>query len=69
MDRKSTLGCCFNMGSGVVSWYNRKQKFFALSFAEAKYMATSIATCEAIWLLKLLVALFGQELESTIIHL
>lgn len=27
-----------------------------------------MVTCEAIWLQKLLVALFGQKMESTIIH-
>ena len=34
-DRKSTSGCCFSIGSGVVSWFNRKQKSVALSSAEA----------------------------------
>ena len=24
IDRKSTLGCCFSMGSGVISWFSRK---------------------------------------------
>ena len=24
-DRKSTSGCCFSIGSGVVSWFNKKQ--------------------------------------------
>jgi hypothetical protein len=68
VDRKSTSGCCFSLGSGVVSWFSRKQKSVALSSAEAEYMAASMAACEAIWLRKLLVALFGQELEPTIIH-
>jgi hypothetical protein len=68
MDRKSTSGCCFSLGSEVVSWFNRKQKSVALSSSEAEYMVASMATCEAIWLRKLLVALFGQELEMTIIH-
>jgi hypothetical protein len=39
-----------------------------LSSAEAEYMATNLATCEAIWLQKLLMGLFGQELEATVIH-
>ena len=25
-DQKSTSGCCFNIGSGVISWFNGKQK-------------------------------------------
>ena len=31
-------------------------------------MASNLATCEAIWIWKLLVGLFGQELETTVIH-
>ena len=40
----------------------------ALSSAEAEYMATSQASCEAIWLRKLLVGLFGRELRPTMIY-
>ena len=40
----------------------------ALSSAEAEYIAASMATCEAIWLRNLLVALFGQKVETTVIH-
>jgi hypothetical protein len=67
-DRKSTSGCCFSLGSTVISWFNRKQTSVALSSTEAEYMATSLASCEAIWLRKLLTRLFGQELELTVIH-
>ena len=45
-DQKNTSGCCFSIGSGVVSWFSRKQKSVALSSTEAKYMATSLAACE-----------------------
>jgi hypothetical protein len=31
-------------------------------------MATNLASCEAIWLHKLLVGLFGQVLEPTVIY-
>ena len=58
-DRKSTSGCCFGLGSVIVSWFSRKQKSVALSSAEAEYMAASQASYEAIWLRKLLVGLFG----------
>ena len=58
-DRKSTSGCCFGLGSTVVSWFSRKQKSVALSSSEAEYMAASQASCEAIWLHKMLVGLFG----------
>ena len=29
-DRKNTLGCCFSLGSGVISWLNIKQNSVAL---------------------------------------
>ena len=67
-DRKSTSGCCFNIGSGVVSWFNRKKKSVALSSAEAEYMAANMAACEGMWLRKLLAGLFECELEATVVH-
>jgi hypothetical protein len=39
-----------------------------LSSAKAENMAASQASCEAIWLRKLLVGLFGHELRPTVIH-
>jgi hypothetical protein len=68
VDKKITSSCCFNLGSGVISWFNRKGKSVALSSIEAEYMVVSLAACEAIWLRKLLMGLFGQELETTIIE-
>ena len=35
IDRKSTLGCFFGMGSGVISWFSKKKSCVALSTAEA----------------------------------
>ena len=67
-DRKSTLGCCFGLGSAVVSWLSRKQQSVALSLAEAEYMAASLASCEVIWLRKMLFGLFGQPLRPSMIY-
>ena len=67
-DRKSTSGCCFSIGSEVVSWFSRKQKSVALSSAEAEYMAASMAAFEGMWLRKLLSRLFECELEATQVH-
>ena len=66
-DRKSTSRCCFSLGSTAVSWFSRKQKSVALSFEKVEYMAASQASCEALWLRKLLVNLFGLELKPTVI--
>ena len=40
IDRKSTSGCFFSMGSGVISWFSRKQYCVELSKDEAEYVAT-----------------------------
>eukprot|EP00253_Pinus_taeda_P030839 PITA_30839 len=65
VDRKSTSGYYFNIGSGITSWCSRKQKSVALSSFEAKYMATRTTSCEAVWLRKLLVNLFKRNMEVT----
>ena len=59
-NQKSTSSCCFSLGSTVVSWFSRKQKSVALSSVEAEYMAVSQASCEALWLRKLMVDLFNM---------
>eukprot|EP00253_Pinus_taeda_P004074 PITA_04074 len=65
VDGKSTSRNCFNIGSEMTSWCSRKQKFVALSSSKAEYMAASTASCEAIWLRKLLVNLFIRNMEAT----
>jgi hypothetical protein len=46
VDRKSTSGCCFTLGSAMVSWCSRKQTSVALSTAEAEYIALCVAVCK-----------------------
>eukprot|EP00253_Pinus_taeda_P004379 PITA_04379 len=67
-DQKSTSGGIFNLGSVAVSYYNMKQKSIALSSTETEYMAASQATCEAIWMRKILVGLFAQMMDPTVIY-
>jgi hypothetical protein len=40
LDRKSTSGCCFSLGSAMISWLSRKQNSVALSTTEAEYIAS-----------------------------
>jgi hypothetical protein len=68
VDRKSTSGCCFTLGSAMVSWCSRKQSSVALSTAEEEYIALSVAIREAVWLHKLLTKLLDHEMDPTIIH-
>jgi hypothetical protein len=68
VDRKSTSGYCFSLGSAMISWSSRKQGSVAQSTAEAEYIAASTTSREAVWLRKLLSDLFRTELEPTVIH-
>ena len=58
IDRKSTSGCFFSMGSGVISWLSRKQSYVALTTAEVEYVAACSTSCEVVWPRKLLSDLF-----------
>ena len=68
IDRKSTSGCCFSMGVGVISWFSRKQSCVALSTAEAEYVATCSSSCEVVWLRKILYNLFDLQIDATCIY-
>ena len=68
VDQKRTSGGIFNLGLAAVSWYRRKQRLVTLSSAKAEYMATSQATCEAIWMRKILAGLFDQRMDPTVIY-
>jgi hypothetical protein len=68
VDKKSTSGCCFSLGSGMISRLSRKQTLVALITAEAEYIAASVASHEAVWLWELLVGLYDLELEPTLIY-
>ena len=47
-DRKSTSRCCFSLGSAMLSWICRKQSSVAQSSTKAEYIATAMASPEAI---------------------
>eukprot|EP00253_Pinus_taeda_P035347 PITA_35347 len=53
-DRKSTAGYVFSLGSGAVTWTSKKQQAVALSSTEAEYRGAVKASCEAVWLRRML---------------
>jgi hypothetical protein len=66
-DKKNTSGCCFSLGSTMILWQSRKQSIISLSTTEAEYIIACSASCEAIWLQKLLTSLFDLEMRETVI--
>ena len=65
-DRRSTSGGCYSLGSAMISWFSRKQSSVALSTTEAEYIVACSASCEAIWIQKLMPGLFNLELDTTV---
>ena len=53
----------FQLGLGVVSWFNRKPWKGLFD-----YMEINMAACEDMWLRKLLSGLFECEQEATVVH-
>ena len=51
----------------MTSWQSRKQSSISLSMEEVEYIVACSASCEAIWLRKLLTGLFSLEIEATTI--
>ena len=53
-DRSSTNGFMFSLCSAAVTWSSKKQPTVALSNIQAEYRGAAMATCEVVWLQKLL---------------
>jgi hypothetical protein len=68
VDRKSTSGYCFSLGSAMISCSSQKQGSIAQSIVEDEYIEASDASKEAVWLRKLVSGLFGDKLKMTVVH-
>lgn len=62
-DRKSTGGMVFYLNKSLITWNSQKQKCVALSSCEAEFMAATAASCQAIWLRKLLTQITGISIQ------
>lgn len=65
IDRKSTSGYVYSLGSGVISWSSKKQEVVALSSSEAEYVAATSAACQAVWLRRILADFLEKQVSST----
>ena len=66
-DHRSTSGFAFSLGSIVIVWSSKKQPTMALLSTEAEYQGADVATCEAIWLKRLLKDLQVEVSNPTMI--
>jgi hypothetical protein len=67
-DHRSTSGYAFSIGSAVIAWSSKKQPTVALSSTEAEYQGAAVATCEAIWVRRLLKDLHEKVSDPTVIY-
>lgn len=65
VDRKSTSGYVFMMGSTAVSWCSKKQPIVTLSTTEAEYVSASTCACQAVWLRNILEELHFKQMGFT----
>lgn len=59
--RRSTSGVIFYLGDNPITWQSSKQKVVALSSCEAEYIAAATATCQALWLARLVTDMAGVQ--------
>ena len=60
-------GYFFKLANGIISWRSHAQKTIALSSMEAKYMAISDCSRQAIWI-KTLIKELGIKIRSILIY-
>ena len=67
LDRKSTLGRCFCLGSAMSSWFSRKQSSVSHSMVEVEYIADCSTKLWSHMASKFDFRLFDLELDTTVI--
>jgi hypothetical protein len=66
-DKKSTSGYAFNIGTRVVSWSSKKQPIVSLSSTKDEYKALCNATCEFVWLRRILEDIGNKKMKPTVL--
>ena len=64
-DWKNTLGYVIHLGTNLISWASKKQPIVSISSAEAEYVAATLASCQAVWLRRLLKDMSQTEKDPT----
>jgi hypothetical protein len=64
-DQKSTSGYVFHLGTNLISLASKKQPIVSISSAEAEYVIATSASCQVVWLRRLLNDMSHTEKEPT----
>ncbi|GKB51791.1 zinc finger, CCHC-type containing protein, partial [Tanacetum coccineum] len=68
-DRRSTGGMVFYLKENLVTWGSKKQQCVALSSCEAEFMAATTATCQGIWVSRLVHEITGEKAGPFVLYL
>jgi hypothetical protein len=68
LERRSRTEFVFMLSGAAVSWKTQRQQIVALSTVEAKYMALTLVTREAMFLKQLLTELHQDTSSAVTIH-
>ena len=58
----------FHLGSGVIAWECKKQPIVTLSSTEEEYVVETSATCQEIWLRRVLDGIKQKQQVLTMIY-
>jgi len=53
---RSISGSCFTLGSGIITWFSKRQTVFAQSTTEAEYVVAAKSANQVVWLRKVMAA-------------
>jgi hypothetical protein len=66
--RKSTTGVIFFLANSLITWQSMKQKVVAQSSYESDYIAAANATCQTLWLARVLAEVQGSAPSTPLLR-
>jgi len=67
-DRRSMIGYMFFLGSGLISWGNKKKRITSKYTTNLEYHAIGDAICEVVWLCHILTNIGIPQKQAIVMH-